>query len=147
MCRRRSKSSVDSIRLLHDYITENVSEPTPESAVRGGTAPCDRGCAARHRVSLAVEYPTFCEAIELCRNVSALVELDWLSGVVSDAHQLAAQGMNRLNVLHVNAKGTGLGQSILDKVKRCTDRAPLRHRRLCRLRIRHHRRAGRVLGG
>jgi hypothetical protein len=34
---------------------------------------------------------TFCEAIELCRNVSALVELDWLSGVVSDANQLAAQ--------------------------------------------------------
>ena len=30
MCRRRSKSSVDSIRLLHDYITENVSEPTPK---------------------------------------------------------------------------------------------------------------------
>jgi hypothetical protein len=50
------------------------------------------------------------------------VELDWLSGVVSDAHQLAAQGMNRLNVLHVNAKGAGLGQSILGKVKRCTDR-------------------------
>jgi hypothetical protein len=52
---------------------------------------------------------TFCEAIELRRNVSALVELDWLSGVVSDANQLPAQGLNRLNVLHVNAKGTGLG--------------------------------------
>ena len=90
---------------------------------------------------------TFCEAIELHRNVSALLmELDWLSGVVSEANQLAAQGSNRLNVLHVNAHGTSLGQSILDKVKRCTDRAPL-HRRFCRLRIRHHRRAGRVFGG
>ena len=87
---------------------------------------------------------TFCEAIELRRNVSALVELDWLSGVVSDANQLAAQSLNRLNVLHVNAKGTGLGQSILDKVKRCTDRAPLR-RRLCRPRIRHQRPPGQLV--
>src|SRR6516164_11007439 len=89
---------------------------------------------------------TFCEAIELHRNVSALLmELDWLSGVVSEANQLAAQGSNRLNVLDVNAHGTSLGQSILDKVKRCTDRAPLR-RRFCRLRIRHHRRNWWVLG-
>ena len=69
------------------------------------------------------------------------MELDWLSGVVSEANQLAAQGSNRLNVLHVNAHGTSLGDSTLDKVKRCTDRGPLR-RRFCRLR--HHRRAGRM---
>src|SRR6476646_8321685 len=105
-----------------------------------------RACIRLSPPLLGFISATFCEAIELRRNVPALVELDWLSGIVSDANQLAAQGLNRLNVLHVNANGTGFGQSILDKVKRRTDRTPLR-RRLCRLRIRHHRRAGRVLGG
>jgi hypothetical protein len=42
---------------------------------------------------------TFCEAIELRRNVLAFAELDWLSAVVSDANQFAAQSLNRLNVL------------------------------------------------
>jgi AAA domain len=57
-----------------------------------------RACIRLSPPLLGFVSATFCEAIELRLNVSALVELDWLSGIVADANQLAAQDLNRLKL-------------------------------------------------